>query len=315
MKELFEKSDSEFLQNNNFSIRLNKNIVINEYKKVFITDLENFDYRLLILNNNTSIDLMVKKFFCFIFDYIQTFLENLLERITLDNKTLINSYTLETQYNLISARKNKTKEENNLCKQIKNECKKLRNQRFDKDKGREKSEIVGYFPYNYEKLELEIKRIKDEYNAHPFIQKQLRKIKKGRPLIYIKNALIQYLTNIDELELYITLDGEIEYAKNPGIINDVSMELLSVINNYIKFKSAGYYFTISDIIRYTLLEISGDLKLYQQNKTEDSDILKVIYNDFARRKGCKRFSDISDVCVLYKTKDFIEKYNLFLKIQ
>ncbi len=314
IKELFEKSDSEFFQNENISIKLNKNIVINEYKKVFITDLEKFDYNLLILNDNPSIDLMVKKFFCFIFDYIQAFLENFLEKIIIDNEALVNSYTLETKYNLISARKNKTKEEYSLCRNIKKDCKNIRNKRFDKNKGRDKSEIVGYFPYNYEKLELEIKRIKNEYNAHPFIHKLLRKIKKGKQLRYIKYSLFQYLSNRDELELYITLGGEVECIKNPGIINDVSMELLNVINNYIKFKSAGYYFTISDIIRYTLLEISGDLKLYQQDVTEDFDILKNIYNDFARRKGCKRFSDIREICCLYKTQDFIEKYNLFLKI-
>lgn len=318
IKELFEKSDSEFLQNDNISIKLNKNIVINEYKKVFITDLEKFDYRLLILNDNPSIDLMVKKFFCFIFDYIQAFLENLLEKTIIDSKQFIDSYTIETKYNIVSMRKNKSIEENRLCRQIKNECKKVRNQRFEKDKGKEKYEILGYFPYNYEKLEMEIKKIKDEYNSYPFIQQQLREIVQGEDRDTVKKNIFDYFANKKDTETYVTLDNTFERSGQYGVITDISEELLHVIDNYIKFKP-DYYdmhdknFSLKSIILYTLLERSGDIDMYTKRFSKDC-FFKNLYIDFNRRKHSNKFFNPDKICFIYNTKDFIGKYHLFFTL-
>lgn len=185
IKELFENPKSEFLNNENFSIKLNKNVILNQYDKVFDSNfleikLSYLDRYLGIFSNNEkSIDLCARNIIFFCLNYIQGYLENIVENILVDNNILINAYDSETKYNLSLNKKNRTKEKNSLIKNFINTSKEIRNSRFKLMSGKSKIEILGYFPRNYECLEKEIKRIKKEYDNHEYIKSQLRKIKKG----------------------------------------------------------------------------------------------------------------------------------------
>ena len=123
------------------------------------------------------------------------------------------------------------------------------------------------------------------------------------------------MRNKSSEQTYITLDGEFITKDNDLIIEDFSPELIQTINNYIKlasqdrYKEYGYIISISDVIRYTLLEISGELK-YFENST---DILKVINTFFERRKTQNRFYVSNEISPVYNLSSFKEKYIQFFK--
>lgn len=176
-------------------------------------------------------------------------------------------------------------------------------------------EIVGHFPRNPQLLEQEIKRIKKEFDSHPFIKKELRKIRKGEYSQTVRENIYNYLKIQEKDATYITLDGKIGTINEYEEIN-CSLDLLATIENYIKlasqgkYRAAGFYIcSISDVIRYTLLEQSGDLKLFKSKH----DILKVIRNYFARKKDEKDFFIPCEISKIYSLKKFREKYHQFFQ--
>ena len=321
IKELFENPKSEFLNNENFFIKIKKNIIINQYENTFNSEF--FETKLsyiskklgLVISNTKSIDLYAQNIICYCFDFIQLYLEILAENLLIDNALLLNSYIPEVKSKFLLKKKNRTKSENYIIKGFIDSIKEKRNLRFKLSSGKPKIEIIGYFPQDYKSLNKEIKRIREEYNNHKYIKEQLRKIKKGVNIEEIQQNIYNYMRNKSSEQTYITLDGEFITKDNDLIIEDFSPELIQTINNYIKlasqdrYKEYGYIISISDVIRYTLLEISGELK-YFENST---DILKVINTFFERRKTQNRFYVSNEISPVYNLSSFKEKYIQFFK--
>lgn len=321
IKELFSGTESELLNNENFSIKINNNIVINQYEKVFNSKfleikLSKLPSQLgIIIKNKKSLDLYARELICYPFEFIKSYIQMIADKLLIDNELLINSYSNEVKYKFLSDTKNKTKDENYWAHNLKELCKNERNLRFSGKSGIPEIEIVGSFPRNPEMLKKEIKRIKDEYDSYPEIKKELRKIKKGVDVETVRDNIYSCLTIKDQNTTYITLDGEIKTVNEYGRI-DCSIELLATIENYIKLASqyryqnpSGYICSISDVIRYTLLEESGDLKNFKSN----NDILKVIRNYFDRKKEEKNFYIPLEQSKIYSLKKFREKYYQFFK--
>ena len=179
LEELFDNSNSIFLNNDSFSIKMNKNIVLNQYDKVF--DTKFLDIKLsyitrdlgVIVDNKNSVDLLAQRLICYPFEFIQLYLENIADKLLIDSNILLNSYSAEVKYNFLSNSKNKTKDENYWTNDLKEKCKNDRNSRFTGKSGKPKTEIVGYFPHNTKALNKEIERIKKEYDSHPYIKAQI----------------------------------------------------------------------------------------------------------------------------------------------
>lgn len=332
MKQLFENEQSEYLQNEDITIKLSKNFIFKMYKNVFEEGLYNSTIishskfnpkynKFLLFDNQESIDLYARNIICSIFEYIQEYLENLARNLIQDNESIIDSYIYETRHSYLSYEKNKSQKTNDYLKEILTECKNTRNKRLTKSKGRPKREITGYFPIDSQRLNIEIQRIKDEYSKHTFIRNELRKIMKGEDKENVRKNVYKYLTENKNTETYITLDDCFTVNTN-GYIDDISIDLLATINNYIDLKALPIYkdassrFGISDVILYTLLEKSGDLKLYEkQNKNSkkyDFDILKEIHHDFKKR-GEKPYKSIT-TSILNNDLYFKKKYKEFFTL-
>lgn len=103
MKQLFENEQSEYLQNEDITIKLSKNFIFTMYKNVFEEGLYNSTIishskfnpkynKFLLFDKQESIDLYAKSIICSIFEYIQEYLENLARNLIQDNESIIDSY-------------------------------------------------------------------------------------------------------------------------------------------------------------------------------------------------------------------------------
>lgn len=136
IQELFRGNESKFLNNEIFSIKINNNIVLNQYEKVFNSEfleikLSHITPQLgIVVENEKSLDLYARKLICYPFEFVQTYIENIADKLLIDTDILINSYNTEIKYKFLSSLKNKTKNENYWANNLKELCKNERNLRF-----------------------------------------------------------------------------------------------------------------------------------------------------------------------------------------
>lgn len=298
---IFNKENNYF-ENNLFSINLNKQILFNFYltnieqtlynskiNDLFISNLEKNKYFYLEGKNKFNI-INARNILLSVFDCIELYLQTLYKNITKDTQNIISTYDLETKW-LLSQKPNLSKNDNYYLNEVKKQILKERNIRFEKTRGREKREIIGYFPYSPKELEIYIQKIINEFNQHTFVKKRLRELK----FEYASKKDFD-LANKDIKDYFYNLDIS------------ASIEVQALAENYLYLKEKYGIVNLKEAIIYTLLDISSDLGLYKNSKDESENILEKIRKDFKRRRIDNSFKKSSVLFSLYDDKKFKKLY-------
>lgn len=273
IKELFSKQDTNYLSNNEISIKLNKNIIYTYYEKQFENDLYNakirdfsklniFDNRYLLINLDNSIDFFARNVLLSIFDAVQTYLEIILEKLLADNRALLQSYNLEARTILLS-KENRTKDENKFITTIRAECKKIRNERLEREQGRIRRIFNNEFPCNVQELDKKIADLKSLYSPYKNDIQKLLTFDTSKE--NIKSRILKY---IDENELNEIFDTE----------------LGEVLMRYVELKQDNYMTTFTDAVKYTLLDLTGNLGLIEHDENSLQTIDDTIKSIIKRHK-------------------------------
>lgn len=324
IKEVFENKNSKYLNNKFCSIQFNKNIIekvydAEIYKKLYNSKLKN----LVIINlyeNTTDFNahknltvIYARNLLLYVFEYLKSYLENLLKKVAFDTLSNIDSYRYETSMNILNNIPNQSKEMRKLTNKLKTLAKQHKTARFNEDSGTKPKEITGDFPQTKDGLQNCIKKYENMLNEYPEIVSVLRdlkrymrnpedkKIKHKINIFKIKKEIYEILNTKENETLYITSkDTFIETFVN----DDISI-LYPILSNYIDLIIENYVVTFSQAVMFTMLEQSGNIKLFTECELKPEAIKKF----FARKTNNEKFITEEKIFKIYTEKEFTEKYN------
>ena len=294
---------SKGIKSNCYEIKFDKklvdifydNSILNKLYNSKIVDLAKLNIyketHFYIKNSNLlNPNLFVKYFIINLFEYIHGYLLSIVENIRPDICALLKSYLFENSVNCIKE-DNMSKEKIEYLTNLTLEAKRTKNERLLYRKGAKKKIIIGqYFPATKNELELKIKKIKRQYEliyseAKDIIDEIIAKPSKAFKL---KN------------ELYKRID-----------LDDYDPETNITLHNVIDFRQQGETASIKYIILYSLLQFSGDIKIFE-NTNDDGNILERIRKYFERIGNEIKPSGLISNILLYDNIQIKEIYNNFL---
>lgn len=338
IKEVSENKNSKYLNNKFCSIQFNKNIIEKVYNAEICKKLYNSRLKDLVIinlyesttdfgaNKNLTI-IYARNLLLYIFEYLKSYLENLLKKIAIDTLSNIDSYRYETSMNILNTIPNQSKEMRKLTNKLKTLAKQRKTERFNEDSGTKPKVLNGYFPQTKEGLQNCIKRYENMLNEYPEIKKIIKAYKNRlgtsdntttlefiekykKPISRKKiNALKQYIWDYlkekNSVSSFITLENDKINEFDSPSYNEEITELYSILVNYIDLLAENHMISFSHSIKYTLLEQSGNLHLFEIAELKEDSLRKF----FARKKDNDKFSTEAKPFKIYAEKEFTEKYN------
>ena len=237
-------------------------------------------------------NLFIKYFICSLFCYINQYLITVIENICPDVYSTLKAYLLEASVNCIK-KYNMSKEEVKYSADLITEAKRIKNERLSFKKGAKKKVITGsYFPNTKQELEFEIKKIKKQYE-----------------LLYseAKNIIDEMISNPSKTnKLKEELNEIVDF-------DEYDIETKMTLNNLIYFRQQGETESIKYIILYSLLELSGDLEIFE-NSNENGSILERIRKYFERIEDNIKPDYIRNNIEFYNNRQFKDLYKKFLNV-